>query len=278
MHPKLIVLLLLALPAAMAQISCGSGFNASGACSLGSGSTQFNNGGGLMTESAGVITQMPASCGHCVATMWYNTVQNIQQFTTSFKFVPNDSAGMAFAIQNTNINNNGTGNNMTAGASGELGVIQYCCSGTPNNLFHLDFDRQYGSLWQVYPQFTCNVNPSAGFSCAGQNSLWNTLASSAFSLSPVNLANNGPYTASVTYDGYNFCMTLSDTVSNTYGPSCLKVNIPAMVGGNTAYVGFGVSTGTSNSFAGTLSSWTFTSGSPTLVTTQRRGSFAGSMH
>jgi hypothetical protein len=278
-------LALLLSPLAPAQISCGSGFTASGACSIGSGSTSFSNPSGSnnpATESGGVITIMPSGCGHCASNLWYNTKQNVQNFNTSFTFVPNDSSGLGFAIQNTSLTNNGAaGLSLSAGASGELGLSQFDSTGGPNNIFYLKFDRYFGNLTQLYIQDQCpSQNPGANCNEVIPVSWQNALLPAQFSLSPINLASNAPYTASITYDGFNLCMSLTDSAANSYGPKCWKVNIPGIVGGTTAYVGFGASTGLTNSTAGTISNFAFASGSNAIKPTQAAGhtTFAGTMH
>jgi Legume lectin domain len=279
---KTILLCLIAV-SAHAQISCGSGFTSSGACSLsafpGSATNIINSRPpGSVNLSGSTILLIPTSCDHCAATMFYGTLQDITHFTTSFQFTPNDSAGLAFAIQNVTINNNGTGYGLVAGASGEMGLAQFCCSGGPNNIFYIKFDRFYGNLTQLTLQMQCPSTGTGG-NCNetyGQ-SLYNALLPLQYSISPVNLASNGPYTATLTYDSQNFCMTIVDSAGtpNSYS-QCWKVNIPGIVGGNTAYVGFGSSTGLTNTYATTMNTWTFSSGSPTLNATVVNASAAGS--
>jgi len=53
-------------------------------------------------------------------------------------------------------------------------------------------------------------------------------------------------------------MTLTDTVTNASVTEAFPVNIPTMVGGNTAYVGFTGGTGASTATQNVLS-WTYTS-------------------
>lgn len=64
--------------------------------------------------------------------------------------------------------------------------------------------------------------------------------------------------ANLVYDGTNLTMTLTDTVTNATVTEVFPVNIPSVVGGNTAYVGF---TGGTGGLAATQNvlSWTFTS-------------------
>jgi hypothetical protein len=271
MKSWVVAVALLLIPVAGAQISCGSGFTSSGACSLSSMNTI--TGGASVTESGGVITLMSNDCSHCVTDLWYSTKQNIGNFSTSFSFTPNNSSGMAFGIQNVSV--------CSGGASGELGMSQFDGSGGPNNIFYIKFDLFYGSLTQIYIMEQCTSQGTGGNCNEVLPLSWqDSLLPVQFSLSPVSLTSNAPYTANITYDGYNFCMTLSDSASNSYGPKCWKVNIPAIVGGTTAYVGFGASTGVTNTTPGTLNNWAFASGANALNPTQAGGHtvFAGTMH
>jgi hypothetical protein len=272
------VVSLLGTHRAHAQISCGSGFAASGACSLGSGSIfnalgqNWQNGANTCSTaspavSGGVVTLQCTPCGHCVGNMWATTKQPINSFSTTFTFVPNDSAGMVFSIQNANNGTSGSGSGLSAGASAEMGVMQFCCFGNPNNIFALKYYRFGENTTQIYNGAPGQCMEQAGFNCAGSNTQFGNggqiLSPSEFAMSPINWSNNGPFTATITYDGVNLCQTVTDTASNQYGPQCFKVDIPALVGANTAYVGFGTSTGSNNSVAGTLNNFTFT---PNTVT------------
>jgi len=50
----------------------------------------------------------------------------------------------------------------------------------------------------------------------------------------------------MTYDGTKLTMTITDTVTNATFTTSWTINIPAIVGGNTAYVGFTGGTGRPN--------------------------------
>jgi len=62
--------------------------------------------------------------------------------------------------------------------------------------------------------------------------------------------------AHMVYDGTNLTMTLTDTVTNATVTEVFPVNIPSIVGGNTAYVGFTGCTGGKTSTQQVLS-WTY---------------------
>jgi hypothetical protein len=60
------------------------------------------------------------------------------------------------------------------------------------------------------------------------------------------------------YDGTNLTMTLTDTATNATVTEVFPVNIPSVVGGNTAFVGFTGGTGSSTATQNVLS-WTYVS-------------------
>jgi hypothetical protein len=64
--------------------------------------------------------------------------------------------------------------------------------------------------------------------------------------------------AHMVYDGTNLTMTLTDTVTGGTVTEVFPVNIPGMVGGNAAYVGFTGGTGSTTATQNVLS-WTYVS-------------------
>ena len=63
----------------------------------------------------------------------------------------------------------------------------------------------------------------------------------------------------MTYNGTNLNMTLTDAVTLATWSQSFAINIPAIVGGNTAYVGFTGGTGGLTS-SQKLTSWTYLAG------------------
>jgi hypothetical protein len=73
----------------------------------------------------------------------------------------------------------------------------------------------------------------------------------------VNLHSGDVMHAHLVYDGTNLTMTLTDTVTNATATEVFPINIPAVIGGSTAYVGFTGSTGGLTAKQNVLS-WTYT--------------------
>jgi hypothetical protein len=59
----------------------------------------------------------------------------------------------------------------------------------------------------------------------------------------VNLHSGDVFRVHMTYDGTTLTMTITDTVTNATFTNAWTINIPATVGGNTAFVGFTAGTG-----------------------------------
>ena len=79
----------------------------------------------------------------------------------------------------------------------------------------------------------------------------------------------------MTYDGVTLTMTIRDTVTQAQTTQSFAVDIPGMVGGTTAYVGFGGGTGGLSATQEILS-WTYTaSGSTQQVATPAFGPAGG---
>ena len=69
--------------------------------------------------------------------------------------------------------------------------------------------------------------------------------------------------AHITYDGTNLSMTLTDALTLATWSTSWPINIPSIVGGNTAYVGFTGGTGTSTA-SQKLTYWTYLTGPPVV--------------
>jgi hypothetical protein len=67
--------------------------------------------------------------------------------------------------------------------------------------------------------------------------------------------------ATLTYNGTVLMETVTDTVTGATYRNSYSANIPALVGGNTAFVGFGGSTGAA-SVTEDIKSWTYAKESP----------------
>ena len=252
-------------------INCSSGFASSGGCGVavtGSGGQpfQFTN-----DQSAGVVvgTQallIPRGSGHVGSGLIYQTAVNVQAFSTTFTFVPN---GWNFALvlqNNTNPNGGGGGHPWAfAGGAGCEGGFYQAFGTAPtsaNNIFALELDQQsaltnsnivtapftYSGV-QIYQANQSPCNPNDG---GPDYTFIPKISTSPVPLnSPVNTrgtTTGDTYSVTLGYNGTMLNMSMYDVTAggSCPGTKCFTqswtVNIPSLVGGNTAYVGFTGST------------------------------------
>ncbi|AXC12918.1 hypothetical protein ACPOL_3635 [Acidisarcina polymorpha] len=169
---------------------------------------------------------------------FYTKPVNIQSFTTDFTFQqsnPNGD-GFTFTIQN----------NSAAALGGDGGSLGYAGIGK-----------------SVAIKFDLFSNSGEGPNSTGLyiNGAQPTAPAVSLVNTPINLHSADYTTAHITYDGTNLTITLTDTITLGTWSHSFAVNIPAIVGGNTAYVGFtGGSGGLSSSQK--VTSWTYFTGQP----------------
>jgi len=259
-----------------------------------SGGQNFAMNGGATNLFNGVQAQLqPPNESHTVSQMNWQQAVNVQAFTTTFTFVFNGQF-LAFVLNNnTNSESGGTGPNFSAGAGCEGGFYQAFDSGDPpwpNNVFAMNFDGTQsttdgGSFTYSSVQiFTTGQDP-----CNGNDGDPNWVFIPRISTYPIPLnspattpisASNDVFNATITYDGSDVVLNLYDVTAggSCPGSSCFThtwtgVNIPSIVGANTAYVGFTDSTESApndpktplyiNSFSYTVQSPGLKPGSPT---------------
>jgi Bacterial lectin/Legume lectin domain/Chitobiase/beta-hexosaminidase C-terminal domain len=182
---------------------------------------------------------------------FYATPVNIQQFTTNFTFqLSNPSAdGITFTIQNNSATSVG-------GPGGQLG---------------------YGSIPNsVAIKFDLYNNAGEGSDSTGlyTNGAIPTVPTINLSTTGINLHSGDYFNVTLTYDGSNLTLTITDAITFATWSHVFVVNIPAIVGSNTAYVGFTGGTGGQTS-SQKLTSWTYVPGPP--LPSYTAGFTAGSM-
>jgi len=169
---------------------------------------------------------------------FYATPVNIQQFTTNFTFqLSNPSAdGMTFTIQN-----NGPG--ALGGYGGGLGY-----QGISNSLaIKFDLYSNKGEGPDSTGLYTGGASP--------------TLPAINLTGTGIDLHSGDYINATLTYDGTNLTVILTDAITLATWSQSFVINIPAVVGGNTAYVGFTGGTGGLTS-SQKVTSWVYLAGRP----------------
>jgi Chitobiase/beta-hexosaminidase C-terminal domain/Legume lectin domain len=287
----------LVIPASAQAVFNCSGFASSGSCGLGDGS-QGSTGqpfayvnGGALSGSSVILTQIGAT--HNSYNMQYQHSVNVQAFTTTFTFVPN-GYNLGFTIQNCN--NSGcpggtTGKVFASGAGSEGGFSQFGGGGNiaPNNVFAMQLDSYNpltynGTFTYSSIQWYQTLQPPWTIGSYGDDAL-PLYFTRKVSTSPVptNSPASSPgtttghtYSATIGYDGWtlSFCMydvtaangSCSSSTSGTgiyFTTSWTGVNIPSIVGGNTANIGFASGVGENPTTNLLISSWSYTANAPT---------------
>jgi hypothetical protein len=274
-HKLLLFLALLwalAPPSAQAQvINCPSGFSSSGACGvslIGAGGEPWAIVGGQNGSSPRLngsqVLLVPNGAVHVGLSLNYQTQVNVQAFAASFTFVPN-GWNISFVINNSNNNPIFNGNNFSAGAGCEADFFQgFSQAAPPNNVFALELDS-YSPLTES-GSFTYS---SAQIYQSGQSPCLPNLGGTDFTYVPIDKISTSPvpldspadaqgtstghtYSATISYDGSSLTLNLYDVTAggSCPGPSCFThtwtedglgnpLDIPSIVGGDLAWVGFG---------------------------------------
>jgi hypothetical protein len=185
---------------------------------------------------------------------FYATPVNIQEFTTDFTFQLSGTApiadGITFTIQ-------GQGPKALGGSGGNLG---------------------YGGIKKSLAiKFDTYSNAGEGPDSTGLYLNGADPDAPAISLvgTGIDFHSGDYFHATITYDGSNLALTITDGITLTsWSHVFTNVNIPSIVGGNTAYVGF---TGGTGGIASSqkFTAWTYVPGAP--LPSYSGGFSAGSM-
>jgi len=171
---------------------------------------------------------------------FYTTPLNIQAFTTDFTFqLSNPVAdGITFTIQNN-----------SPSAIGIYGAA-------------LGYQYIHKS---VAIKFDLHNDAGEGPNSTGlyTNGAIPTVPAIDLTPSGINLHSGDAISAHITYDGATLNMTLTDILTQATGSYSWTINIPATVGGDTAYLGFTGSTG-QNSSSQKIEAWTYLPGMPVV--------------
>jgi len=224
--------------------------------------------GALMQPANGTVGE------HESGAIWYKTQQNITSFTTQFTFqMPNtgivgaDTIAMTFCIQNSNSTTNPTAP-WGAVQSGTYAIADANIAGygsfsnqatTMNrigNSVAIKFDMASNSGNEVtYPSGSA---PSATGLYIDGGAYGALFPENDLIPSGINLSVGHVMSATIVYDGSILTMTLLDTVTHAQFRTSWPINIPSIVGGNTAWVGF--TAGEIPALANDVLSWSFWQG------------------
>jgi hypothetical protein len=165
--------------------------------------------------------------------VWWAAPIGIQAFTTNFEFQLSNAQGngFTFAIQNM-------GRTALGGDSAGLG--------------YQDIQRSVAVKFNFY-DYMSEGSDSTGVYTDGEPPLTPTVD---ISKSGIQLGSGDAIVATITYNGTTLTLHLRDVVSNDTFTLSKVINIPQIVGGNTAFVGFTGGTGGLSSSQKILN-WTY---------------------
>ncbi len=170
------------------------------------------------------------------ASAFYTSRVNIQSFATDFTFQLTDAVadGFTFAIQNVS-------DKEVGGYGGKLGYE--------------------GIGKSVAIKFDLANNAGEGPNSTGLyvNGAYPTAPSIDLTGTGINLHSGDAILAQITYNSSTLTLTLTDAITLATWTHSFTVDIPAIVGGNTAFVGFTAGVGGENATQEILS-WTYVAG------------------
>ena len=199
----------------------------SGTAPLVNYSTGFPSSAGLSLVKASVKSNalVLTDGGHSEArAAWYGTPVNVQSFSTSFTFQltagSNIADGFTFTLQNAR------------GGAGSVGALG-------GSLGYA------GIAASVAVKFDLYNNAGEGSNCTGFYTKGATPEKPALDMtsSGVNLHSGDVFLVRLTYDGATLRMNITDTKTSASFAASTAINLPAIVGAKSAYVGFTAGTG-----------------------------------
>ena len=216
-------------------VAGGTGVNYSNGFSSAASTMTFNG----STDLDDTRLQLTNGGGNEASSAFVNTPVNIQSFTTDFAFqLSNPSAdGFTFTIQ-------GDGPTALGASGGSLGYA--------------------GIAKSVAVKFDLYNNSGEGADSTGlyTNGAQPTTPAVDMTSSGINLHSGDTMSAHLAYNGTTLALTINDAVAGATFTTSWTVNIPGIVGGNTAYIGFTGGTGGLTS-SQKIETWTFVSGAQT---------------
>ena len=205
---------------------------------------------------AGSSIQLTKASGNLANNVWYKTPVNVQAFTTTFTWNANCPAapaqcgdGMGFMIisMRTLLLRASIIQAIPVQTSlGQRVMVLHCPS---INSILVKFDLYNNSTGAEGANLT-------GFYSGGVEP---QPPQAEYNMAPsgINMQSGDIMKATLTYSGTTLMETVTDTVTGATYRNSYSANIPALVGGNTAFVGFGGSTGGAT-VTQNLQSWTYT--------------------
>ena len=196
----------------------------------------FNNNDNGTAAVVGTALQLTDGGNFEARAVWNSVPVNIQSFTNDFSFQitpasPSASDGFTFTIQNA-------GSNALGGIGGALGY-QGIAHSVALKFDTFDNEGEGNNSIGFYTNGAAPTNPATDLT------------------GRLDLHSGHIMQAHLTYDGTNLTLTLTDTQTGVSLQLSQALDIPGIVGGSTAYIGFTAGTGGTVSTQRILS-WVYT--------------------
>jgi hypothetical protein len=209
------VWLLLCAPGARADII---GFNGGAGYTVNWFNAQGNVFVPTFSGPGGNTVQMTTSAFGIATSVFYNTRQNVSQFTAQFTYQTTGGGdGFAFVVQN-----DPRGPSARAGGGGNLGY---------GNL------EGFSDITPIAPSAAVLFNIWTGHPQGTEFVTDGTIDFAYSSVAPVTLDNNVPVQVALAYDGTNLTETLTQG-GNVFSHTYAGLNLPGILGTDNAFVGF----------------------------------------
>jgi titin len=230
---------------ASAATASGTGPTSIGFANGFSGSSRSFSFNGSSATIVGTKLQLTDGSPNETASIFYKKPVNVSNFTTTFSFQLLNAVADGFTFTIQSISPTAIGSR--GGGLGYQGI---------GDSVAVKFDL-YSNAGEGNDSTGLYINGAAPTS-ANSIDLTNT---------GINLHSGDVFSVSMTYNGTALNVTITDTVTNATAKQSYQVNIPAIVGGTSAYVGFTGSTGGRTATQDILT-WTYTPGpaAPTNLT------------
>jgi hypothetical protein len=213
--------------------------------------------------SGSAINLTPLANEHQAGGAWYTAQQNITAFTTDFTFQLAvgivggiSTQGITFCVQNssstTNPANNGT--NATEDAN-LMGYGAYGFQTSMGNSIAVKFDLSGANGQNQYP---AGRTPSTTGLYINGGPAGGLVPEIDLNPSGINLHSGDIMAGHIVYDGSILTMTLRDTMTNAQFRQSWPIDIPSIVGSNSAWVGF--TGGTIPVVSQKILTWSFSTG------------------
>jgi hypothetical protein len=229
------------------------------------GSTSSGSGGSgpIWLENASTLSgsaiQLTARTQGLANNVWYRTPVNVQAFSTTFTWTVTCPAsptlcgdGMGFMII-SDPNSTAAGFTYSGAGGGQFSWSE--CTGTGNtrcpaiNSILVKFDLFNGQ--------TGSEGDLTGFYSGGEFPQAPNNPQYDMAPSGINMQSGHLMRATLSYNGTVLKETVTDSVTGATYTNSYTVNIPSLVAGNVAYVGFGAGTGAATATQN-LQGWTYT--------------------